>query len=92
MLETRHAQTPDGVSIAFQVVGDGPIDLVYVPEFASHIEHARECPPYADFLRLLAVLSRLVTVDRRGTGGSDPVGDIVPPVSPGPERSWCPTR
>lgn len=77
--ETRHATTADGTRIADQVLGDGPCDLVYVPEIASHLEHAWKTPPYADFLRRLSTFSRLIRIDGRGQGLSDRVaGDVVP--------------
>ncbi|MDP9341753.1 MAG: adenylate/guanylate cyclase domain-containing protein [Actinomycetota bacterium] len=76
--ETRYATTVDGTRIAYQVLGTGPGDLVYVPEMASHLEHAWECPPYADLLRRLSTRSRLIMI-LRGTGLSDPVSqDAVP--------------
>ena len=61
------------VSIAYQVVGDGPTDLILVPGFVSHVELAWEEPRLAHFLGRLAAFSRLVLFDRRGTGMSDPV-------------------
>ncbi len=59
--------------IAYQVVGDGPRDLVYVPGWLSHIELAWEEPTLAAFLRRLASFSRLILFDKRGTGLSDRV-------------------
>jgi class 3 adenylate cyclase len=59
--------------IAYQVVGDGPIDLVYVPSWISQIEHYWEEPAVARFFRRLASFSRLIMFDRRGTGLSDPI-------------------
>jgi len=77
--ETRHATTADGTRITYQVLGDGPCDLVYVPEIASHLEHAWETPRFADFLRRLSTFSRLIRIDGRGQGLSDRVtGDVVP--------------
>jgi pimeloyl-ACP methyl ester carboxylesterase len=61
------------VHIAYQVVGEGPIDLLYVPGFTSHIGYAWEFPPLARFLRRLAGFSRLIWLDKRGTGLSDRV-------------------
>ncbi len=69
--ETRYAKTADGVHIAYQVVGGGPMDLVFVPGFTSNVEQAWEWPQMADFLRRLASLTRLLIFDRRGTGLSD---------------------
>ena len=70
--ETRYARSGD-VSIAYQVTGDGPFDLVYVPPFASHVELAWSVPDTAFFNRQLASFSRLIRFDKRGQGMSDPV-------------------
>lgn len=70
--ETRYANS-DGVGIAYQVVGSGPLDLVMVPGFASHLEHAWEHPRLAHFYHRLASFSRLTLLDKRGTGLSDRV-------------------
>jgi pimeloyl-ACP methyl ester carboxylesterase/DNA-binding CsgD family transcriptional regulator len=70
--ETQYAKS-DGVSIAYQVVGDGSIDLILVPGFVSHLEVAWEEPRLAHFLGRLASFSRLIVFDKRGTGMSDPV-------------------
>ena len=48
--ETRYARTADGVHIAYQVVGDGPFDLVAVPGYVSHVEMAWDDPATANFL------------------------------------------
>jgi pimeloyl-ACP methyl ester carboxylesterase/DNA-binding CsgD family transcriptional regulator len=61
------------VSVAYQVVGDGPTDLILVPGFVSHVEMAWEEPRLAHFLSRLASFSRLIVFDKRGTGMSDPV-------------------
>jgi pimeloyl-ACP methyl ester carboxylesterase len=55
------------------VTGAGEVDLVFVPGWVSHVEHAWEEPSYAPFLERLAGFSRLILLDRRGTGLSDPV-------------------
>jgi pimeloyl-ACP methyl ester carboxylesterase/DNA-binding SARP family transcriptional activator len=60
-------------AIAFQVVGSGPCDVVFIPGFVSHIEVCWELPAYARFLHRLAAHGRLVLFDKRGTGMSDPV-------------------
>ncbi len=73
--ETRYAKTIDGVHIAYQVVGDGPVDLVFVPPWVSDVEIQWEEPRFARFLRGLASFSRLITFDKRGTGLSDRVPD-----------------
>ena len=77
--ETRYAQSGD-VNIAFQVVGDGPLDLVYVPGWVSHLEYFWQEPSYAAFLRRLASFSRLILFDKRGTGMSDRVPDSELPT------------
>jgi demethylmenaquinone methyltransferase/2-methoxy-6-polyprenyl-1,4-benzoquinol methylase len=63
--ETRYTKNGD-VHIAYQVVGDGPIDLVLVHGWISHIEHQWEDPSLARFLERLASFSRLITFDKRG--------------------------
>lgn len=73
--KTRYAKSGD-VHIAFQVVGEGPLDLVYVPGFVSHIEYEWEQPRAAKFLQRLASFSRLIRFDKRGTGLSDRVPGI----------------
>ena len=70
--ETRYARSGD-YHIAYQVVGDGPVDLVYVPGWISHLDLYWEEPSVAQFLRRLASFSRLVVFDKRGIGLSDPV-------------------
>jgi pimeloyl-ACP methyl ester carboxylesterase/class 3 adenylate cyclase len=70
--ETRYAQSGD-VSIAYQVMGSGPIDLIIVPGLFSHIEFAHELPGLTAFLRRLASFARVVTFDKRGQGMSDRV-------------------
>jgi pimeloyl-ACP methyl ester carboxylesterase len=73
MPKTRYARASDGVHIAYQVIGDGPFDLVEVGGFASHLEIAWEGVVYAHYLRRLAGFARLICFDKRGTGLSDPV-------------------
>lgn len=67
---TRYVKS-SGVSIAYQVHGEGPLDLVFVPGFVSHVELLWEYPPAARFLRRLASFGRLVIYDKRGQGLSD---------------------
>ncbi len=71
--QTRYAKTADGVHIAYQVVGSGPVDIVHVMGFASNIEAMWEQPAFARFLTRLASFSRLIVFDKRGTGLSDRV-------------------
>ncbi len=68
--ETRYARS-GSVNIAYQVVGAGPLDLVLVPGFVSHLELDWEEPRSAYFLERLASFSRLIRFDKRGTGLSD---------------------
>jgi len=70
--KTEYARSGD-LHIAYQVVGRGPLDLVYVPGWVSHVELAWEEPTLARFLTRLASFSRLITFDKRGTGLSDRV-------------------
>jgi pimeloyl-ACP methyl ester carboxylesterase/class 3 adenylate cyclase len=69
---TQYAKSGDA-SIAFQVVGEGPIDLVLVLGFATHVELQWESPPFAHFFERISSFSRLIIFDKRGTGLSDPV-------------------
>ena len=69
---TRYARSGE-YSIAYQVIGDAPLDLVYVPGFVSHVEWSWEDPDYARFLDRLSSFSRLILFDKRGTGLSDRV-------------------
>jgi pimeloyl-ACP methyl ester carboxylesterase len=71
---TRYAKSGDA-SIAYQLVGDGPIALVLVLGFATHLELQWEAEPLARFFERLGSFSRLVIFDKRGTGLSDPVMD-----------------
>jgi pimeloyl-ACP methyl ester carboxylesterase len=72
--ETRYAKSGE-VHIAYQVFGEGDLDLVLVPGFTTHIELLWEHEPTARFLAGLASFARVITFDRRGSGLSDPVVD-----------------
>jgi pimeloyl-ACP methyl ester carboxylesterase len=72
---TLYAKSGD-VNIAYQVVGDGPLDLVYVPGFVSHLDIDWDEPRSEYFLRRLASFSRLIRFDKRGTGLSDRPGGL----------------
>jgi pimeloyl-ACP methyl ester carboxylesterase len=74
--DTRYARSGE-VHIAYQVVGNGPFDLVFSPSPVSNMEVAWEWPPFARFLRRLASFSRLILFDKRGTGLSDRVTDAA---------------
>jgi pimeloyl-ACP methyl ester carboxylesterase/DNA-binding CsgD family transcriptional regulator len=71
---TRYALSGDN-HIAYQVLGDGPRDLILIPGFVSNVETAWTWPALARFLRRLAAGRRLIVFDKRGTGLSDPVAD-----------------
>jgi len=73
----RYAVDED-VHIAYQVVGDGPLDLVYTTGIWSNLEVMWEWPPFARYLERLASFSRLILFDKRGTGLSDPVAAPAP--------------
>jgi pimeloyl-ACP methyl ester carboxylesterase len=70
--ETRYARSGN-VSIAYQVMGDGPIDLIMVPGLLSHVEFFHELPGYTENLRRLAAFARVISFDKRGQGLSDRV-------------------
>ena len=70
--ETRYASSGE-CRIAYQVVGHGPIDLVFVPGFISNLEVHWEDPGYTHLLNRLATFTRLILFDKRGTGLSDRV-------------------
>ena len=72
--ETRYAKSGD-VNIAYQVVGEGPFDLLWAPAWVSNIELVWEQPKARRFLERLASFSRLILFDKRGTGMSDRVSN-----------------
>jgi class 3 adenylate cyclase len=72
MPETRYARSGD-VSIAYQVLGEGPFDVVYAPGYVSHVELIWEAAGIAAFLRGVAEHARVLVFDKRGTGMSDRV-------------------
>jgi class 3 adenylate cyclase len=67
---TRYARNGD-VTLAYQVHGEGPMDLLFVSGFISHIEHMWEDPGFARFLTRLTYFARLIVMDRRGSGLSE---------------------
>jgi class 3 adenylate cyclase len=71
--ETHYVGRPDGVSIAYQVFGEGTIDVVCVPGCCSHLDLQWSDPGSARFLRRLGKFARVVCYDKPGTGLSDPV-------------------
>ena len=69
----RYARNNDGQSVAYEVIGDGPLDLVFIPDWVTNLEVMREEPSIARFFDRLASFSRLICLDKRGSGLSDPV-------------------
>jgi class 3 adenylate cyclase len=74
--EIRYAKSDD-IYIAYQVLGRGPLDMVFVPGFISHLEHYWEAPPIVRFAQRLASFTRLILLDKRGTGLSDRVAGVA---------------
>lgn len=68
-----HYARSGAVNIAYQVIGSGPIDIVFVMGWVSHLEYFWREPSFDRFLRRLASMGRLIVFDKRGTGLSDPV-------------------
>ncbi len=73
---TRYAVASDGVRVAYQVIGVGPLDLVCAPSAGSHVEIFWEEPSVARYLRRLASFSRLILFDKRGAGMSDRIEGV----------------
>jgi class 3 adenylate cyclase len=74
--ETRYAVRPDGVNIAYQVVGDGPVTLVWCWGWISHLDLQWTDPRLASFFGRLMTFCRLVVFDKAGTGLSDPIPHV----------------
>ncbi len=74
---TRYALSGDA-HIAYQVFGEGDLDLVFIPGFVSNIEHYWEMPRVPELLERLGSFARVVIFDKRGTGLSDPVAEPPP--------------
>jgi class 3 adenylate cyclase/pimeloyl-ACP methyl ester carboxylesterase len=72
--KTQYARSGD-LSIAYQVVGEGPIDVVHIPGILSHVDFAWENPNYRRFMQRLAGFARVLVYDKRGSGLSDPVAE-----------------
>ncbi|MGI9644287.1 MAG: adenylate/guanylate cyclase domain-containing protein [Ilumatobacteraceae bacterium] len=68
--EIQYATSDDGIDIAYQVIGDGPVDLVFVSGFITHLDLAWELPHFG-WLQQLDGIARVITFDKRGTGLSD---------------------
>ena len=76
MLPDTHYAKSGSVRIAYQILGTGPRDLVFVPGFISNLDHYWDDPNLAHFLNRLSSFSRLILFDKRGTGLSDRIGGI----------------
>jgi DNA-binding winged helix-turn-helix (wHTH) protein/pimeloyl-ACP methyl ester carboxylesterase len=76
--KTQYVVSTGDVNIAYQVMGDGPIDIVFVMGWVSHLEYFWQEPSFKRFLTRLASFSRLILFDKRGTGLSDhvPLSDL----------------
>ena len=72
MPETSYAQC-DGLSLAYQVFGHGPLELVFAGSFASHIELYWTVPEFVAFFERLSTFCRILLFDKAGAGLSDPM-------------------
>src|SRR5712692_4446426 len=70
MPETQYAQSGE-LSIAYQCVGEGPLDILFIPGFVSNVELLWDMPNWVDLFTRLSSMGRLVYFDKRGTGCSD---------------------
>jgi class 3 adenylate cyclase len=75
--ETRYAKTPDGVYLAYQVTGEGPIDIAWQSDWLSNVDVLWEGPVYGQLFRGMSSFARLILHDRRGTGLSS--RNVPPP-------------
>jgi pimeloyl-ACP methyl ester carboxylesterase/class 3 adenylate cyclase len=73
--ETKYARSGE-INIAYQVVGEGPLDIVLVPSWVTNVEESWEEPSYGRLLNRLASFARLILFDKRGTGLSDRVSPL----------------
>lgn len=78
--KTRYVVADDGAHIAYQVLGEGPRDVLFIPGWITNLELAWENPVLAAYYERLASFSRLIILDKRGTGLSDPVPPDAPPT------------
>ncbi len=74
--ETRYARSGD-LSIAYQVLGSGPIDLIIAPGAISHMEVLWEEPSFVRWMERLSTFARVIHFDKRGTGMSDRVAGVA---------------
>lgn len=77
---TTHYVSVGDADVAYQVIGEGPFDLLYCYGLGSHIEQFWDDPSAAEFLSRLASFSRLIVFDRRGSGASDAVANSAIPT------------
>ena len=75
--ETAYAEADDGTNIAYQVVGDGPLDLLFIPGWISNLDLFWELSASRRFFSRLASFARLIVFDKRGTGLSDPIDEAA---------------
>jgi len=75
MPETEYAES-NGISIAYQVIGSGPVDIVVAPGLFSHVELYNDFPDYHDFFRRLSSFARVIIFDKRGQGLSDRIDGV----------------
>src|SRR6201996_7480574 len=75
MPQTRYARSGD-VNIAYQVAGDGPIDILIVPGGISHVELVYDLPGCVTFVQRLCRFARIISLDKRGQGLSDRVSGV----------------
>src|SRR5918992_449050 len=78
--ETRYARTADGTHVAYQINGDGPIDIVVLRAWHSNLDHDWEDPVLTGVHRRLGAVGRVIRLDRRGTGLSDRFDPAVLPT------------
>jgi pimeloyl-ACP methyl ester carboxylesterase len=78
--KVEYVTADDGAHIAYQVVGDGSRDLVFIPGWISNLDLLWDNPIQVEFLGRLAAFSRLILLDKRGTGLSDPIARYAPPT------------
>jgi class 3 adenylate cyclase/alpha-beta hydrolase superfamily lysophospholipase len=78
--ETQYAKTGDNVHIAYQIIGEGPLDVVLAPNWITHVEVMWEIPSIVRYLRRLASFARVIAYDQRGAGMSDPMPLDAPPT------------
>ena len=77
MIKPATQYTKSGcINIAYQVIGSGPVDLVYIPGWVSNIDWMWACPELVEFLTELGKIARVILFDKRGTGLSDRVVEL----------------